>query len=55
MKKLVSVTEVEGEGLISLLGEKVILFCMNYFYAGKLSGVNASCVPLEDAAIVYPY
>jgi hypothetical protein len=30
MKKIVSVTEVEGEGLIGLLGENVILFCMNY-------------------------
>ena len=53
MKKIVSVTEVEGEGLTSLLGEKVILFCMNYFYAGVLTGVNGDCVLLEDAGIVY--
>lgn len=53
MKKLMSLVEVEGEGLVSLLGEKVILFCMNYFYAGKLAGVNSDCVLLEDGGIVY--
>ena len=53
MKKIVSVTEVSGEGLESLLGEKVILLCMNYFYTGVLEGVNTDCVLLADAAIVY--
>ncbi len=53
MKKLVEVQEVEGEGLVSLLGEKVILFCLNYIYTGKLIGVNATCVLLENPAIVY--
>ena len=53
MKKLVSVTEVEGAGLIGLLGERVLLMCANYFYSGKLIGVNDSCVELEDPAIVY--
>lgn len=53
MKKLVNVAEVEGEGLVALLGERVTLFCMNYFYTGKLAGVNDTCVLLEDASIVY--
>lgn len=53
MKKLVAVTEVEGEGLVSLLGKKVMVFCINYIYTGTLSGVNTSCILLEDAAIVY--
>ena len=53
MKKVVSVTEVEGEGLESLLGERVLLLCANYFYTGTLTGVNATCVCLEDPAIVY--
>lgn len=53
MKKLVSVTEVEGAGLESLMGERVLLLCANYFYTGKLVGVNETCVELEDAAIVY--
>ncbi|MFN0314756.1 MAG: hypothetical protein ACKVQA_06950 [Burkholderiales bacterium] len=50
MKKLV---EESGEGLIKLMGERVTLFCMNYIYTGKLTGVNETCILLEDAAIVY--
>lgn len=50
MKKLVEVTE---EGLEGLLGERITVFCMNYIYAGKLIGVNGSCILLEDAAVVY--
>ena len=53
MKKIVNVTEVEGEGLESLMGEKVLLMCANYFYAGTLVGVNTDCVLLEDGGIVY--
>ena len=53
MKKLVSVTEVDGEGLEGLMGERVTLFCMNYIYTGKLTGVNDKFVKLEDAGIVY--
>ena len=53
MKKIVSVTEVEGEGLVALLGERVTLFCMNYIYEGELVGVNDSCVMLKDADVVY--
>lgn len=51
MKKII--TEVEGEGLVSLLNERVTLFCANYIYTGKLAGVNETCVLLEDASIVY--
>jgi len=53
MKKLVNVQEVDGEGLVGLMGERVTLFCLNYIYTGKLTGVNDNCVKLEDAAIVY--
>jgi hypothetical protein len=53
MKKLVSVEEIEGEGLEALMGERVTLYCVNYIYAGKLIGVNDSFVLLEDAEIVY--
>ena len=53
MKKIVTVTEVDGEGLVALMGKKVMLFCLNYIYTGTLTGVNQSCVLLEDAAIVY--
>jgi hypothetical protein len=53
MKKLVEIIEQEGEGLMSLMGEQVVLFCSNYFYAGKLIGVNDDFVLLEDGGIVY--
>jgi len=55
MKKLptVEVIEVENEGLISLLGKKVTFFCMNYIYTGILSGVNTSCVLIDEPSIVY--
>lgn len=51
MKKIVE--EVSGEGLDKLLGERITLFCMNYIYTGKLSGVNEKCVLLTEASIVY--
>jgi hypothetical protein len=53
MERIVNMAKVEGEGLESLLGEQVILFCPNYFYAGKLVGVNKTYVLLEDGGIVY--
>lgn len=53
MKKLVQVQEVDGEGLVGLMGQNVTLFCMNYIYTGKLVGVNDTCVMLEKAKIVY--
>jgi len=51
MKRLVE--EVQGEGLESLLGETVWVWCMNYTYAGKLIGVNTDDILLEDASVVY--
>lgn len=53
MKQLVTVTEVENEGLEGLMGQRVTLFSLNYIYTGKLVGVNDRFVKLEDAAIVY--
>ena len=53
MKRLVTVEEVEGEGLLALIGKNVLLFCLNYIYTGKLAGVNDTCVMLEEPRIVY--
>ena len=47
------VKEADSEGLESLLGKRVTLFCAAYIYTGKLIGVNQTCVKLEDASIVY--
>lgn len=53
MKQVVTVTEVEGEGFDALLNEHIMIFCMNYIYAGKLVGVNEKFIKIEDAKIVY--
>jgi len=53
MKKAIQVSEVEGEGLIGFLGQRVTLFCLNYIYTGMLEGVNDTCCKLVSAAIVY--
>lgn len=45
--------DVDDEGLHAMLGRKVVLFCVNYIYSGKLVGVNEHDVKLEDAKIVY--
>ena len=49
----VLVEEKQGEGLESLMGKEITLFCINYIYAGKLVGVNSTCVKLENPKIVY--
>lgn len=53
MKTLMTVTEIEGEGLVSLLGETVTFFCAVYIYTGKLIGVSETCIKLENPKIVY--
>lgn len=53
MKKVVQVTEVDGEGLVALLGKNVLVFCMNYIYTGVLEGVNTHDILIKDPKIVY--
>lgn len=55
MKKLPpkEVIEVEDEGLVSLLGKEITIFCVNYIYTGILEGVNSTCIKLHKPAIVY--
>lgn len=50
MKTLV---QASNEGLESLIGQKITLFCANYFYSGLLVGVGKNDVKLEDPSIVY--
>lgn len=47
------IEEIGGEGLESLIGKQVIIFCAVYIYSGKLVGVNATCVKLENPKVVY--
>ena len=51
MKRIIK--DVDISGLQALLGENVLLMCANYFYTGKLTGVNDSFVELTDPSIVY--
>ncbi len=51
MKRIVE--EVSGEGLVSLLGEQVVVWCECYIYTGLLSGVNDNDILLTDASVVY--
>ena len=53
MRKLIQVQEIDGEGLESFLGERILIMCAGYFYEGKLIGVNSTFVKLEDPSIVY--
>jgi hypothetical protein len=53
MKKVIKVTEVEGEGLEGLLGQRVLIMTAGYFYEGELEGVNTEYVKLADPHIVY--
>ena len=47
------VVEIEEEGMVSLLGKTITLFCASYIYTGKLEGVNDTCVKLSSPGIVY--
>ena len=53
MKVTAKVVEVEGEGFVSLLDTNIEIYTIDYIYAGKLVGVNDTCVKLEDPHIVY--
>lgn len=53
MKILVETKDVEKEGFDALLGKNVEIFCGIYIYAGKLVGVNATCIKLANPHIVY--
>jgi hypothetical protein len=53
MKVFVETKEVEKEGFLSLLGKNVEIFCGVYIYAGKLVGVNDTCVKLANPHLVY--
>lgn len=52
MKKIVQVTEVDGEGLNAFLGKRLFVIAQSFFYEGLLTGVNTDVILLEDASIV---
>jgi hypothetical protein len=52
MKKVIQVTEVDGEGLEAFIYERIFIVCRSYFYAGTLTRIYDDCVLLEDARFV---
>lgn len=53
MKKVVTVTEVDNEGLEGLMGQVITVWCLNYIYTGKLEGINEDYIKLTEASVVY--
>ena len=53
MLKRAQVVEVDGEGLVALLGEEIMVWCANYIYSGVLDGVNEKDIILTEAKLVY--
>ena len=53
MKVLVETKEVAEEGFAALLGQNIEVFCGTYIYAGKLVGVNTTCIKLANPHLVY--
>lgn len=53
MLKTKIIEEVEGEGFLALMDKQVQVWCMNYIYAGVLTGVNEHDILLTDAKVVY--
>jgi hypothetical protein len=43
----------EMKGLEALIGQRVVLFCSNYIYVGKLTDVTETFVELEQAYVVF--
>jgi hypothetical protein len=52
MKRVVETKEGPG-GLESLLAQEIVVMCRNYFYTGKLTGINTDSIELSNASLVY--
>lgn len=53
MQVLIETKEVKEEGYMALLGKNIEVFCGIYIYAGKLVGVNNTCIKLSNPHLVY--
>ena len=51
MKRIVESDETSG--FEAMLGEKIVVICGIYIYAGVLSGVNSDHIELSSAKLVY--
>lgn len=46
------VIDVPNEGLVALIGRSVLVMCANFYYQGKLEGVNKDCIKLSGTKII---
>lgn len=53
MKVLKQIEIDNEEGFMSLIGQRITVFCAVYIYTGDLVGVNDTCIKLENPGIVY--
>jgi hypothetical protein len=53
MKIVTKIEENNEEGMLSLISQRITLFCVNYIYTGDLVGVSDVQVKLDNPAIVY--
>ena len=51
MKKIIE--DTSPEGMLKLIGETITVFCVNYFYTGRLTGVNDVEIMLTEPQLVY--
>lgn len=52
MRKIIE-DQTTGDDLNELLGETVMVWCMNYIYSGTLTGVSDTTLLLNPASVVY--
>jgi hypothetical protein len=45
--------DTDDRGIAEYLGQRIIVFCVNYIYSGILAGVNSTNILLKDGGIVY--
>ena len=48
-----TIVETTNDGIESLLGKTIQVWCCNYIYQGHLSGVSDTTLKLENASVVY--
>ena len=47
------IVETDGNAWDALLGEEIVVWCLNYIYSGKLVAANDTHIQLANAVVVY--
>ena len=51
--KATTKTKAVGVGVAQFMGKSILLKCMNYFYFGKIIGVDAFGATVQDCYVVF--